>query len=108
MTAAATVATVLLPTERPRVEAAGQGCYRVLHGESVEEAIRQVRRAPVDAVFLSVHRCSEADLPRVAQFVRTHEDFNETCTNRRLRNSFTSVWMAYFRSPRLMIGCWWC
>ena len=70
MTAAATVATVLLPTERPRVEAAGQGCYRVLHGESVEEAIRQVRRAPVDAVFLSVHRCSEADLPRVAQFVR--------------------------------------
>jgi AraC-like DNA-binding protein len=70
MTAAATVATILLPTERPRVEAAGQGCYRVLHGESVEEAIRQVRRAQVDAVFLSVHRCSEADLPRVAQLVR--------------------------------------
>lgn len=66
---AATVATVLLPAERSRVEAAGQGCYRVLHGESVEEAIHQVRRVPVDAVLLSVHCCGETDLPQVAQFV---------------------------------------
>ena len=67
---AATIATVLEPAERARVEAAGQGCFRVLHGGSLEEAIRHVRRAPVDAVLLSVHRCSEAELPRVAQFVR--------------------------------------
>ena len=67
---AATVAAVLEPAERSRVEAAGQGCFRILHGGSLEEAIRQVRRAPVDAVLLSVHRCGEADLPRVAQFVR--------------------------------------
>jgi AraC-like DNA-binding protein len=67
---AATVAAVLLPLERSRVEAAGQGCFRVVHGGSVEEAIREVRRAPVNAVFLSVHRCEDADLPRVARFVR--------------------------------------
>jgi len=67
---AATVAAVLLPTERAHLEAAGQGCFRVVHGRSVEEAIREVRRAPVDAVFLSVHRCGDADLPQVARFVR--------------------------------------
>jgi AraC-like DNA-binding protein len=69
-TCAATVATVLLPAERSRVEAAGLGCFVTLHGESLEEATRQVRRHPVDAVFLSVHWCGDAELPRVAQFVR--------------------------------------
>jgi len=67
---AATVATVLLPDERPRVEAAGQDCFVTLHGESLDDAIRQVRRRQVDAVFLSVHRCDDAAVPRVAQFVR--------------------------------------
>src|SRR5512137_1849972 len=67
---AATVAAVLDPVERSRVEAAGQGCFRVLPGGSLDEAIRHVRRAPVDAMLLSVHRCAEADFPRVAQFVR--------------------------------------
>lgn len=70
MSAAATVATVLLPDERARVEAAGQDCFVTLHGESLDDAIRQVRRQRVDAVFLSVHRCDDAAFPRVAQFVR--------------------------------------
>lgn len=70
MSVAATVATVLLPDERDRVEAAGQDCYVTLHAESLDEAIRQVRRRAVDAVFLSVHQCDEAAFPRVAQFVR--------------------------------------
>lgn len=70
MPAATTVATVLLPDERARVEAAGQDCFVTLHGESLDDAIRQVRRQRVDAVFLSVHRCDDAAFPRVAQFVR--------------------------------------
>ncbi len=70
MTSAATVATVLLPDERIRVEAAGQGCFVAVHGESLEDAIRQVRRRPVQAVFLSVHQCDDTAFPRVAQFVR--------------------------------------
>ena len=68
--AAATVATVLLPEERSRVEAAGQDCYVAVHGDSLDDAIRQVRRRRVDAVFLSVHRCDDAAFPRVARFVR--------------------------------------
>ena len=67
---AATVATVLMPDERARVEAAGQDCFVALHGDSLDDAIRQVRRRPVDAVFLSVHQCDDAAIPRVAQFVR--------------------------------------
>jgi len=66
---AATVAAVLDSTERSRVEAAGHGCFRVLYGGTLDETIRQVRRKPVDAVFLSVHRCTEADFPRIAQLV---------------------------------------
>jgi AraC-like DNA-binding protein len=67
---ASTVATVLSPEERARVEAAGLDCFVALHGESLDDAIRQVRRHPVDAVFLSVHQCDEAVFPRVAQLVR--------------------------------------
>src|SRR5512135_547852 len=67
---AATVATVLMPDERARVEAAGQDCFVALHGDSLDDAIRQVRRRSVDAVFLSVHQCDDAAFPRVAQFVR--------------------------------------
>jgi AraC-like DNA-binding protein len=70
MSVAATVATVLLPDERARVEAAGQDCFLTLHADTLDDAIRQVRRRAVDAVFLSVHRCDEAAFPRVAQFVR--------------------------------------
>lgn len=67
---AATVATVLLPTERARLDAGGQGCFVALHGDTLEDAARAVRHGRADAVFLSVHRCGEADLPRVARFVR--------------------------------------
>src|SRR2546428_3623678 len=66
----ATVATVVLPHERGRLEAAGQGCFITLHRESIEDAALAVRREAAHAVFLSVHRCREADLPRVARFVR--------------------------------------
>ena len=53
MNGTATVATVLLPDERDRVAAAGQDCFVTLHAETLDEAIRKVRRQPVDAVFLS-------------------------------------------------------
>lgn len=64
------VATVLLPGERQRVEAAGEGCFTALHGESVDDAVREARQRRLDAVVLSVHRCDDADMPRVARFVR--------------------------------------
>lgn len=66
---AAMVATVLLPAERARLEAAGQGCFGTLHRESIDDATQAVRQGAADALFLSVHRCGESDLPRVARFV---------------------------------------
>ena len=66
---AATVATLVLPAERTRIEAAGHGCFTAMHGESIEDAARAARDGAVDALFVSVHRCSEAELPRVARFV---------------------------------------
>lgn len=64
------VATLLLPAERQRLEVAGQGCFQAVHGESIEDATHAVRLGRADALFVSVHRCAEADLPRVARFVR--------------------------------------
>jgi AraC-like DNA-binding protein len=63
------VATVLDPLERGRVEAAGHGCFTAVHGDSIDDVALQVRKRRVDALFLSVHRCRESDLPRVARFV---------------------------------------
>jgi len=65
----ATVATLVLPGERGRIEAAGHGCFRIVHGETIEEAAQAARDGAVDALFVSVHRCGEAELPRVARFV---------------------------------------
>ena len=64
------VATVLRPGERPRVEAAGSGCFEVLHRESVSDAIRVIRERPVDAVLLSVHRCEAPHVKVVGSLVR--------------------------------------
>ena len=69
MGARAAVATVLLPGERTRLDAAGDGCFDALHRESIEDATRAVRTGAARALFLSVHRCGDADLPRVARFV---------------------------------------
>jgi len=61
---------VVLPAERSRLETVGHGCFVTLHRDSIEDAALAVRRDAAAAVVLSVHRCEEADLPRVARFVR--------------------------------------
>lgn len=65
-----TVATVLRPDERPRVDAAGNGCFAVLHRDTIPEAIRVVRECPVDAVLLSVHRCPRTQTDALEHLVR--------------------------------------
>lgn len=52
-----TIAAVLLPAERLKVEAAGQGCFTLLHRDTVPEAVRAVRERSIDGILLSVHRC---------------------------------------------------
>jgi len=61
-----TVCTVLPPTERPRVDAAGDGCFTTLHANSLRDALHAARRKRVDALVLSVHRCRGDELPGVA------------------------------------------
>lgn len=65
-----TVCTVLPPPERPRVDAAGNGCFATYHAESLREVLHAARRKRVDALVISVHRCRGEALPAVARFVR--------------------------------------
>jgi AraC-like DNA-binding protein len=65
-----TIATVLLPVERPRVDAAGSGCFAVLHRDSIPDAVRMVRERPIDAVLVSVHRCGPDQVEVLGHLVR--------------------------------------
>jgi AraC-like DNA-binding protein len=65
-----TVCTLLPPSERPRFEAVGDGCFEAVHANSCREVLRAARRRRVDAIVLSVHRCVGEDLPAVARLVR--------------------------------------
>src|SRR2546423_1395243 len=64
------VCTVLPAPERPRLDAAGDGCFTTLHTGSFRDALRAARRKRVDALVLSVHACRGDELPAVARFVR--------------------------------------
>ncbi len=65
-----TVCTVVPEPERPRVDAAGDGCFATMHADSLREVVLAARRRKVDAVLISVHRCGSEELPAVARFVR--------------------------------------
>ena len=60
-----TVCTFLPPAERPRLEAAGNGCFAAVHADSVRELFAAARRHCVDALVISVHRCRIDELPVV-------------------------------------------
>lgn len=63
------IATLLTPAERLRVDAAGEGCYRTLHRESVDDLIRDLKARQVQAVLVSVS-CASQQPSRVASLVR--------------------------------------
>jgi AraC-like DNA-binding protein len=65
-----TVAAVLLPGERPRVDAAGNGCFAVVHRDSIPDALRVIRERTVDAVLISVHRCVPDQVEFLGNLVR--------------------------------------
>lgn len=64
------VATILTPAERNRVDAAGQGLYRSIHRDSVDDVIRDVREARAAAVVVSVSYCDKTHDNPVATMVR--------------------------------------
>lgn len=65
------VAAVVDPVERARLEAAGAGCFSVLHQATVPDALRAVRENPVDAILLSVHRCDRDQVDALDHLVRS-------------------------------------
>jgi AraC-like DNA-binding protein len=66
----APVTTMLTPTERLRVDAAGEGLYRTLHRDSLEDVIRDLKERRASAVVVSVSRCGHQEAARVAMVVR--------------------------------------
>src|SRR4051812_13881602 len=66
----APVSTILMPSERIRVDAAGEGLYTALHRDSIDDVIRDVKERRASAVLVSVTRCGPRDATRVATLVR--------------------------------------
>ncbi|MES2522462.1 MAG: helix-turn-helix domain-containing protein [Gemmatimonadota bacterium] len=64
------VATFLLPLERSRVDAAGEGCYTALHRESIDEVLTDLRSGHVSAVLVSVSRYAAHHASGMARLVR--------------------------------------
>lgn len=65
-----TIATMLTPLERVRVDVAAQGAFEVVHRSSVEEMTCDVRAQQVDAVLVSVARYDPASIAHMAAMVR--------------------------------------
>src|SRR5256885_2585590 len=65
-----TVCPALPARGRPRLDAAGDGCFPTRHTGSFRDALRAAGRKKVDALVLSVHACRGDELPAVARFVR--------------------------------------
>lgn len=64
-----TVCTFVPSLERPRLDAAGEGCFTALHVDSLRDALATARRRRVDALLVSVHRCP-TELAGLIRFVR--------------------------------------
>lgn len=64
------IATMLLPGERQRVDAAGEGLYHTLHRDSLDDVFRDLYEHRAKAVLVSVSRCADLEVGRVARLVR--------------------------------------
>lgn len=64
------VVTMLTPTERVRVDAAGEGSYRALHRDTVAEMVQDLKSNRVSAVLVSVSCCDQRARAGVAALVR--------------------------------------
>lgn len=64
------IATMLTPSERARVDAAGEGSYEAVHRDSVAELVQDLKTNRVSAVVVSVARCDQRARAGVAALVR--------------------------------------
>ena len=61
---------MLTPTERLRVDAAGEGSYRALHRDTIAELVDDVKSNRVTAIVVSIARCDGPARAGVAALVR--------------------------------------
>ena len=66
------VTTILTPSERSAVDAAGQGLYRAVHRSTLDEVRRDLEQHTATAVLLSLACCSPRDAIRMAAILREH------------------------------------
>lgn len=64
------VATLLTTDERMRVDAAGEGVYRAVHRDSVDQLVRDLRQRAVGALVVSVTRCDDRAAATLGRVVR--------------------------------------
>jgi AraC-like DNA-binding protein len=66
----ATIATLLEPSVRLRVDAASGGCFATVHTETLPEALKAVRERPVQAVLVSPGLVAQDQLTAVSSLVK--------------------------------------
>ncbi|HYW50255.1 MAG TPA: hypothetical protein VE861_06605, partial [Gemmatimonadaceae bacterium] len=66
------VTTILTPSERSAVDAAGHGLYRAMHRSTLEEVRRDLEQRSATAVLVSLACCSPRDAIRMAAILREH------------------------------------
>jgi AraC-like DNA-binding protein len=95
-----TVATVVEPETRARLDAAVQGYFRVVHADTLGDAIRAVRERPVRAVLVSPGRLTREHVTGVADLVRSFPSiatvavlarYDPTCSQRLLELGASGV-----------------
>lgn len=64
------VSTMLRPAERARVDAASRGLYELVHRDSLDEVLKDVRERRAGAVVFSVERYGILPTSRIATIVR--------------------------------------
>lgn len=69
-TAPLSIATMLTPNERLRIDAAGEGSYQALHRDTVAEVVQDLKNNRASAVVVSVARCDQYQRASVAALVR--------------------------------------
>lgn len=69
-----TIAAVVAPADRASLDAAGAGCFDVVHRPSLPAAMHVVREHPVDAVVFSIHQCRGPDVEQLDNLVRRFPD----------------------------------
>lgn len=66
------VSTLLIPAERARVDAAGEGCFVTLHRNSVDEVLNDLRMRRASTVLVSVAQYARQQTAHVAQYSSQH------------------------------------